>query len=82
MMYIKLLVLVGFDLHFPLISGINKLHQIKAIHFLPFSFLSPCFIFFIIVIHFTLTTKIFKKSEFILSNIKNSFTLREKYVTF
>ena len=25
-MYIKLLVLVGFDLHFPLISGISKLH--------------------------------------------------------
>ena len=30
MMYIKLLVLVGFDLHFPLISGIYKLHQVKA----------------------------------------------------
>ena len=30
MMYIKLLVLIGFDLHFPLISGIYKLHQIKA----------------------------------------------------
>jgi len=29
-MYIKLLVLIGFDLHFPLISGIYKLHQIKA----------------------------------------------------
>ena len=38
MMYTKLLVLVGFDLHFPLISGIHKLHQIKAIHFLSFSF--------------------------------------------
>jgi len=30
MMCIKLLVLVGFDLHFSLISGIYKLHQIKA----------------------------------------------------
>ena len=31
MMYIKLLVLVGFDLNFPLISCINKLYQIKGI---------------------------------------------------
>ena len=47
-MYIKLLVLVGFDLNFPLISGINKLYQIKA------SF--PTFQLFtlFIVINFTL----------------------------
>ena len=30
MMYIKLLVLFGFDFNFPLIFGINKLYQIKA----------------------------------------------------
>jgi len=53
MMYNKLLVLVGFDLHFPLISGIYKLHQVKA-SFSIFQ-LSPCFISFIIVIYFTLT---------------------------
>ena len=56
-LYIKLLVLVGFDLHFPLISGIHKLHQIKA-SFPTFQLL-PCFISFIIVIHFT---KICKKN--------------------
>ena len=54
-MYIKLLVLVGFDLHFPLISGISKLHLVMASF--PNFQLSLCFIFFIIVIHFTLTTK-------------------------
>ena len=59
-MYIKLLVLVGFDLNFPLISGIYKLHQIKA------SFPTFQLSRFIIVIHFTLTTKIFKKTVFIL----------------
>ena len=75
-MYIKILVLIGFDLHFPLISGIHKLHQIKAsLHTFQ---LSPCFVSFTIVIHFTLTTKICKNNEFILSNIKNSFTLRGK----
>ena len=42
--YIKLLVLVGFDLNFPLISGINKLFQIKASF--PTFQLSPCFISF------------------------------------
>ena len=51
MIYIKLLVLIGFDLHFPLISGIYKLHQIKA-SFHTFQ-LSPYFISYIIVIHFT-----------------------------
>jgi len=80
MTYIKLLVLVGFDLHFPLISGIYKLHQIKA-SFHTFQLL-PLFIPFTIVVHFTLTTKICKKTEFILSKLKNSFTLREKDVTF
>ena len=30
LMYIKLLVLFGFDFNFPLIFGINKLYQIKA----------------------------------------------------
>ena len=30
MMHIELLVLVGFVLNFPLISGIKKIHQIKA----------------------------------------------------
>ena len=54
MMYIKLLVLVGFDLNFPLIFGINKLYQIKASF--PTFQLSPCFTSFIIVIKFTLTT--------------------------
>ena len=89
MMYIKLLVLVGFDLNFPLISGIYKLHQMKA------SFPTFQLSRFIIVIHFTLTTKICKKNwiyftlsllisitvKYILklaSNIKNSFTLRGK----
>jgi len=62
-----------FDLHFPLVSGIYKLHQIKASF--PTFQLSPCLISFI---HLTLTTKICKKTEFILSNIKNSFTLRGK----
>ena len=80
MMYIKLLVLIGFDLHFSLISGIYKLNLIKAsfhtFQLLPFS------ISFIIVIHYTLTTKICKKTEFILSKLKNSITLREKNVTF
>ncbi len=59
-MYIKLLVLIGVDLHFPLISGIYKLNLIKA-SWHTFQ-LSPCFISFIIVIHFTLTTKICKKN--------------------
>ena len=55
----ELLVLIGFDLHFPVISGIYKLNLIKAsLHTFQ---LSPCFITFIIVIHFTLTTKIYKK---------------------
>ena len=54
MMYIKLLVLVGFDLNFPLIFGINKLYQIKA-SFPTFQPL-PCFTSFIKVIKFTLTT--------------------------
>jgi len=40
--------------------------------------LSHCFTSFITVIHFTLTTQICKKTDFILSNIKNSFTLWEK----
>ena len=79
MIYIKLLVLIGFDLHFPLISGIYKLHQIKA-SFHTFQ-LSTCFVSFIIVIHFTLTKKICKKTEFISSNIKN-YILEEKDVTF
>ena len=62
-LYIKLLVLIGFYLHFPLISGIYKLNLINAsLHTFQ---LSPCFISFIIVIHFTLTTKICKKTEFI-----------------
>ena len=92
MMYIKLLVLIGFHLHFPLISGIYKLHLIKAsLHTFQ---LSPCFITFIMVIHFTLTsiknwiyfilTKLFILS--LLANIdkkgsnikNNSFTLRGK----
>ena len=52
MMYIKLLVLVGFDLNFPLIFGINKLYQIKTSF--PTFQLSHCFTSFIIVIKFTL----------------------------
>ena len=44
MMFIKLFVLIGFDLHFPLISSIYKLHQIKAL-FHSFQ-LSPCFILY------------------------------------
>jgi len=53
MMYIKLLVLIGFDLNFPLISGINKLDQIKASF--PTFQLSPCFILLIKVTNFTFT---------------------------
>ena len=68
---IKLLVLVGFDLHFPLISGIYKLNLMKAL--LHTFQLSPCFISY---------KDMKKKSEFILSNIKNSFTLRGKRCNF
>ena len=78
MMYIKLFVLIGFDLHFPLISSIYKLNQKALFHTFQ---LSPCFISFLIVIHFTLTKKICKKTEFISSNIKN-YILEEKDVTF
>ena len=42
MMFIKLLVLIGFDLHFPLISGIYKLNLIKA------SYLSAFTLFYIL----------------------------------
>ncbi len=44
MMYIKLLVLIGFDLHFPLISGIYILNQIGFI-----SYLSAFTLFYIIL---------------------------------
>ena len=37
MMGIKLLVLIGFDLHFPLISGIYKLNLIKATYLSAFT---------------------------------------------
>ena len=68
-MYIKLLVLVGFDLNFPLISVIFKLHQIKA------SFPTFQLSRFIIVIHFTLTTKICKKLDLFYSVITVKYIL-------
>ena len=67
MMYIKLLVLVGFDLHFPLIFGIYKLLEINAIHFLPFTLFYT----------FTLTTKICKKLNLFLVTKKLFYSRRK-----
>ena len=64
MMYIKLLILIEFNLHFQIISGIYKLYQIKASF--PTFQRSPCFISFIIVNNFTFTTKICKNIGIIL----------------
>ena len=55
MMYIKLLVLVGFDLNFPLISCINKLYQIKTSF--PTFQLFTLFYILHIVINLTFTVK-------------------------
>ena len=75
MMYIKILVLVGFDLNFPLIFGINKLYQTKA-SFLTFQ-LSPCFTSFIRVIKFTLTTFfLVLQSTFLFSVYNPHFSFR------